>query len=487
MNQLDMPLIDALKEYCDKNKIAFHIPAHRQGKSISSAMVDLGKEIFKYDLTEVHGLDDLHSPKGVIAQAQKLAARAFGSKESYFLVNGSSSGIETMILSVCSKEEDILLVPRHAHRSVLSGIILSGAFPVYIYPEIIDEFNIAGFVSIEEVKKELEYYENVKAIFMLTPTYYGIATCLDELSTVAHKKEIPLLVDEAHGAHFYFNDSMPKGALKSGADLVVQSLHKTASALTQASILHLNSNRININKLKWCLQMLQTTSPSYILMASLDAARNHMVVNGRELLTKSLEVARKLRKKLSSIKGIEILSNHHLKNYDILSLDETRIVIKVTGIGITGYQTAELLSEDYNIEVEMADSCNIVVLLGLDASFDDADALYRALLDIKERFSTFKAKSMPKIMRLPKPVVVITPRKAFMSSSKTVALEESLGEVSACSIAVYPPGIPAICPGEIITEEVLEYLLEVRERGLHIQCSCDSTLKTIDIVEEGEL
>ena len=244
-------LLKSVKEYCDKNKIAFHIPAHCQGKSISNAMVDLGKEIFKYDLTEVHGLDDLHSPKGVIAQAQKLAARAFGSKESYFLVNGSSSGIEAMILSVYSKEEDILLVPRHAHRSMLSGIILSGAFPVYIYP-----------------------------------------------------------------------DSMPKGALKSGADLIVQSLHKTASALTQASILHLNSNRININKLKWCLQMLQTTSPSYILMASLDAARNHMVVNGRELLTKSLEVARKLRKKLSSIKGIEILSHHHLKNYDILYLKQ---------------------------------------------------------------------------------------------------------------------------------------------------------------------
>lgn len=480
MIQSNTPLVNALKKYNTKNKIAFHIPAHRQGKNIPDAIAGLKGGIFKYDLTEVYGMDDLHNPQGVIADAQRLAAKAYGSLQSYFLVNGSSAGIKAMILAT-TRENDILIVPRNAHRSVLAALILSGAHPAYMYPEIIDGFGIAGFVLSSKAEECLENHQRVSAMFMIHPTYYGITSSLAEFSKIAHDNGIPMIVDEAHGGHFYFHDAMPEGSLNLGADLVVQSMHKTSGALTQASILHLNSGRVDTDRLKWCLQMLQSTSPSYLLMASLDAARSQMALKGEGLLEKSIKTARYLREKLSSVEDIDVLSEHHLKNYDILSLDETRLLIKVSGLGLTGYQVYELLAKEYDIQVEMADHHNILVLLGIGASNEDADALYTALIDIKGRYGG-NTRTIKGDLEMPRAMVAISPRKAFMSRSKAVSLIDSVGEISACSISVYPPGVPAVCPGEVITSDIVEYLIEVRERQIGVQCSSDSTLRTIEVL-----
>ncbi|MCL0081461.1 aminotransferase class I/II-fold pyridoxal phosphate-dependent enzyme [Peptococcaceae bacterium] len=485
MNQFKMPLVAAMQKYYLQKKIPFHMPAHRQGQAIAAAMLQLQPEIFKYDLTEVPGLDDLHCPQTAIAQAQALAAVAFGSQSSYFLVNGTSCGLQALILTIC-RPDDILIVPRGVHRSVLTGLILSGARPVYLYPKLIAKFAIPAVVSPAELNSCLEQHPAARGVLMLHPTYYGVVGNLAAVAQVTHAKGLPLLVDEAHGGHFCFHRQLPPAALASGADAVVQSTHKTVGALTQAAMLHLNSDRLDKQRLEGCLRLVQSTSPSYLLMASLDAARSQMAVKGAALLAQSLQVAKKLRCELASLKGIEVLSNHHLADYDIMTLDETRLVINVQALGLTGYQVAALLATDYSIQVEMADFYNIVVLLGLNTPDKDGEALYQALaclVNSNNRLSSQQGGHLKELLQLPPAIVALTPRQAWMSTALIIPLEQAVGKISGDSVAVYPPGIPALCPGEIISMEIVAYLLEVRQRALPVQCSGDATLKTIRVLE----
>ncbi|MBM7855168.1 arginine/lysine/ornithine decarboxylase [Desulfohalotomaculum tongense] len=478
MNQLETPLIEALKEYCSKNKVGFHVPAHRQGKALPREMLQQEK-FFQWDLTEVPGLDDLHNPRQAIARAQRLAADLYQSRECYFIINGTSAGLVALILATCGPG-DVLVMPRNVHRSVLTGLILSGARPVYLYPPLLDEFGIPSILAPEKLNRCLEKYP-AAAVLMVHPSYYGIAEKIAPMAEITHRYGIPLLVDEAHGAHFRFHSELPADALSGGADAVVQSTHKVGGALTQASMLHLNSHRVDKMRLEECLRMVQSTSPSYILMASLDAARRQLAAEGSVLIDKSLRVARKLRQKISALPGVKVLSPHHLNDCDILLIDETRLVINVQETGLTGFQAAEILSDNYGVQVEMADYYNIVVLLGLNAGEQDGRALYQALFKLVTEnkgnsSAVFSAPQPPRVVQ------AVTPRQAWLSKVKVISLEEAAGKISADSVAVYPPGVPALCPGEIVSEEMIDYLLEVRKRKLHVQCSGDVTLNTIRVL-----
>lgn len=480
MKQNDTPLIFALLNYVSQNKICYHVPAHRQGKAIPSEMRQLQDEIFKFDLTELPGLDDLHNPQGAIAEAQKMAAKAFGAEDSFFLVNGTSCGLIALILATCSPS-DALVLPRNIHKSVLSGLILSGARPVYLDPPILDTFGIPLAPTFKDLKNALEQH-GACGVLMVNPSYYGVAADLAPYAEITHQYNLPLLIDEAHGAHFYFHSQLPPGALSCGADAVVQSIHKVGGALTQASMLHLKSKLIDIRRLKECLQMTQTTSPSYILMASLDAARRQLVGKGKELLERSIEVAGKLRKKISAIPGLTVLGKNHLAGYDILSLDDTRLVINVAMTGLTGYQAAEILSARYHVQCEMADYNNIVAILGLNADESEANNLYLALKDLVKNSSSLTKKGV-KITLPPKALQQMTPRQAWLAGKKTIPLEQAAGKISADSIAVYPPGIPVLFPGEIISDSMRDYLLEVRRHNLHVHASGDTSLKMIRVVD----
>ncbi|MBO8138224.1 MAG: aminotransferase class I/II-fold pyridoxal phosphate-dependent enzyme [Desulfotomaculum sp.] len=478
MKQLNTPLLEAIKRYYAKNKLGLHVPAHRQGRAVPREMLE--QELYKLDLTEVAGLDDLHNPQGAIAKAQELAAEAFGSKKCYFLVNGTSSGLIALILATC-RECDQLIIPRTVHRSVLTGLILSGAQPIYIYPPVIKQFGIPSLIPLDLLQSCIDKYKKASGILMVHPSYYGIAERIGQIVNIANQYNIPLLIDEAHGGHFRFHEELPLDALSAGADAVVQSTHKVGGALTQASMLHLNSNRLDYVRLEECLRMVQSTSPSYILMASLDAARRQLVTEGKELIERSLQVARKWRDIISDLPGIKVLSPQHLPGYDILLLDETRMVVNVQEAGLTGYQAAEILSSRHGIQVEMADHTNIVVLLGLNAADDDGKILYRALSQLA--FNNARFNCSLNIQVPPQAVQAMTPRQAWLSKTRTVKLEEAGGKISADSVAVYPPGIPALCPGEIISTEILDYLLDVRSRKLHIQCSGDASLQNIRVID----
>ncbi len=478
MSRHDAPLVAALLNYVKKNNICYHVPGHRQGEAIPGEMRQLQKEIYKYDLTELPGLDDLHNPQEVIAEAQNLAAEAFNAKQSYFLVNGTSCGLIALILAVCSPN-DTLIVPRNAHKSVMTGLILSGARPIYINPPVLKQFGILLPIMPKQLKHALNYHQ-AGGVLLVNPNYYGVAADLTQFADIAHQHNLPLLVDEAHGCHFHFSDRLPCDALAAGADAVVQSTHKVGGALTQASMLHLNSERIDKRRLKECLQMVQSTSPSYILMASLDAARRQLFSEGERLLEKSLDVAERLRNKLAALPQLTVLSRHHLTGYDILSLDETRLVINVRRTGMSGYQAAEILSAEYCIQVEMADDNNIVAVLGLNADEGEADRFYFALKDFTQRRQCSRETDV-KIIQPPVPQQRLTPRQAWLAEKKPVSLEQAAGKISADTISVYPPGIPVVCPGEVITEYITEYLLDVRRQKLHVHAA-DETLKTVTVV-----
>ncbi|OPX85158.1 MAG: Arginine decarboxylase [Pelotomaculum sp. PtaB.Bin104] len=472
------PLYQALKNHAEKKAANFHIPGHRQGRGLPEDLASLGGQaLFELDLTEIPGLDDLHNPQGVIARAQELAARACGAEQSFFLVNGTTVGVHALLIAAGGRGE--VLLPRNAHRSVLGGLILSGADPVYVLPEIISSFGISAGVLPGRIRAAMEANPGIRAVLMVRPNYYGIVDDLAGQALVAHAQGRPVLVDEAHGAHLRFHRDLPDDAMSCGADAAVQSIHKSGGSLTQSSLLHLSGSLVNADAVAGVLSLLQTTSPSYLLMASLDLARRQLALLGADLLERALSQASRTRGRLARIKGLKVLSKSDLPGFD---LDLTRLVVNVSGLGLTGYQVGELLYRRYNVYIEMAEANNIVACLSIGTTNADCDALVKALEDIACREKGTVPVMLPEV-----PVNFkkrMKPREAWFAAAQRVSLIESRGRVSAETVAVYPPGIPVLCPGEEINPEVYDYLVLVNKYGLPCQGASDPSLKTIKVVIE---
>ncbi|WP_333870828.1 aminotransferase class I/II-fold pyridoxal phosphate-dependent enzyme [Desulforamulus putei] len=481
MTQQRAPLWEALVKHLTAPGAQFHIPGHRSGEAIPPEFLQLaGPGMFRMDLTEIPGLDDLHNPQGAIAEAMELAAGAYGADKSFFLVNGTSCGLMALILACCGPGDKII-VPRNAHRSVVSGLILSGAIPVYYQPAVLDDFACLAGPDVLQIKKLLSENRDVKAVLAVNPTYYGVAGDIASLSAVCHGAGVPLLVDEAHGAHLRFHPELPPDALSCGADAVVQSTHKTGGSLTQSSMLHLKGKRVDHGRVAEALRMLQSTSPSYLLMVSLDVARRQLALKGRELLDKSLRLAGWCRDKLSKMQGLRVLNRERLGAAGAAFLDPTRLTISLLPSGLTGYRTAELLHHRYHVHVEMADAAGVVAVISLGTNVEDCRRLIWAIeeLVVTEAGDPLH---LPEPPRLPPPVVALAPREAWQKPGKDVSLENSLGMICGETVAVYPPGIPVICPGEVIEQPVLDYLLEVRQQGLHVQGPGDGKLRKLRVL-----
>lgn len=474
------PLFEALAAHTAKDPANLHTPGHRQGRGLPEDFLNLGGQaIFSLDLTEIPGLDDLHNPRGAIARAQELAAELYGADRSFFLVNGTTAGIQALLTAVVGQGE--VIIPRNAHRSVLGGLVISGADPVYVSPEIIPDFGVDCGVAPLTIRRALEGHPGAAAVLAVRPNYYGVAGDLAGQIRVAREADRPLLVDEAHGAHLRFHPDLPGDAMAAGADASVQSTHKLGGSLTQSSMLHLRGGQVSAGGVAAALRLLQTTSPSYILMASLDLARRQMALLGEDLLERALELARGTRERLSRVRGLRILTEEHLPGGSF-GLDLTKLVISVRGLGLTGYQAGELLAERYNVFVEMTDAVNVVAFISTGATRADCDALVRALEGIAA------GDKLPAGAPLPEAptgyIKRMKPRDAWFSPARTVSLAEAGGRVCAETVAVYPPGIPAVNPGEEITPEIVEYLTLVSKMGLPCQGPSDPTLKTIKVVIE---
>ena len=474
-DQTKTPLVDALKNFDKISPAYFCIPSHHRGKGASSSFTEVfGKTVLKYDLTETPLTDDLHEADGAIKEAEILASELFGSDRTFFLVNGTTCANEAMIISsVCEGEK--ILVARNCHKSVLMGLIISGASPVYIEPEISGVFSTFGSISPEKVELAFKNHPDIKAFILTSPTYYGIGSDLQKIADICHSHGVLLLVDEAHGSHFAFSDKLPKTALSCGADMVSQSTHKTLNSMTQSSMLHIKGSLVDISKVDAALKIVQSTSPSYILMASLDAARQNAALNGRTAVCRMLDIASYIRSALSSIDGVSCPEN--VDGNEVFSFDKTRIVFSVKGI--SGFYLSEILFEKYNICCEMADNYNVVSIIGSSDSYEDADRLINAVKEIAATVNSGKIKefSLP-----PMPPMAMTPRKAFFAKSTRTNFKDSVGKVSAEMIAPYPPGIPVIFPGEFITEEIYEFISEAIKDGRHIHGFSDKSMETIKII-----
>lgn len=479
------PLWDALCAYRAQGIIPFHVPGHKQGRGNPELTEKLGPTALGIDLTCMEGLDNILNPLDVIKEAQDLAADAFRAEHAYFLVNGTTSGIQAMIMAVCAPGEK-LIVPRNAHRSVISGLILSGVQPVYLQPEVDQRFGITHGITPQDVERALREHPDARGVFVINPTYYGVASDLAGIVEVAHARNVPVLVDEAHGAHLCFHPELPPSAMEAGADLSAASTHKLAGSLTQSSLLLHQGNLVNPQRVKGVLNLTQTTSPSYILLTSLDFARKQMALAGTRLLAGVLRKARWVRKQLSRLPGIELLEEEHIEGRPgCRYLDPTKITMNVQQLGLSGQEVESILRHKYRIQVELSDLYNIILLLSIGDSWEMVQHLVASIQDLVQ--SLGKGGSISKFSRAlpPLPAALVSPRDAFYGETKTVTLDAAEGEISAEMIMAYPPGIPLICPGERFTREIIDYVRILKAEGLILQGTEDPHLEQVKVLAQN--
>ncbi|UUZ97458.1 aminotransferase class I/II-fold pyridoxal phosphate-dependent enzyme [Paenibacillus sp. P25] len=480
------PLFTALLEHIERGPIPFHIPGHKKGEGMEEGFKTfLGENTLSIDLINIAPLDDLHQPTGVIDEAQRLVAHAFGSDYSLFSVQGTSGAIMTMIMAVCGPGDKII-VPRNLHKSVLSAIIFSGAKPVFVIPERDARWGIDHGVSVRSVKKAIERHPDAKAVLVINPTYFGVCTNLKAIVDLAHQYGMPVLVDEAHGAPLHFHDKLPLSAMQAGADMAATSMHKLGGSLTQSSILHIREGLVQPKKVQTIFSMLTTTSTSYILLASLDTARKYLAEQGRELSEKAMRLADYARKRINEIPGLCSFGREILWTDAAFDFDLTKLTVHVRGLGITGYDAENWLREHYQIEVELSDLYNILCLVTPGDSKKTIDCLLKALQELAEaHLHNNKIReihvAIPDI-----PQLTLTPRDAFYGDTETLPFKQSAGRIIAESIYVYPPGIPILLPGEVIAEQHIRYILDHLEVGLPVKGPEDLSLQSVKVVVEAK-
>jgi len=466
LDQHRTPLFDALRNYAARVRAPLHIPGHKMGRAAAADWRSfMGDQALSLDQTEAPGLDDLHAPEGVIAEAQALAAEAFGAERSFFLVGGTTAGLHTLILSAC-RPGDTVAVPRHAHRSVLGALVLSGARPSWMRVKFHEELDIATQLNIESLKGAIQ---GASAALLVHPTFYGIAGSIKEEINAIHERNLPVLVDEAHGTHFAFHPALPPPALALGADGVVQSTHKTGGSLTQSSMCHLgHGSRLTEHRVRAMLRLVQSTSPSYVLMASLDMARREMAVHGHAAWDGAIELATKARHRISALSGIRI---HETS-------DPTKLIIDLRGRGWFGFHAADELWSS-GVAVESAGLGYVLAVLTPGDTYETVSVLEDAIRNLPQGPGAPPPPPEP-----PWPDVVMTPRDAFLGETETVRLADAQGRIAAELVAPYPPGIPVVAPGERLTADVVAYLRHAAATGCHLQGPADATLHTIQVVKE---
>ena len=490
MDQNRTPLLEAITDFIETKPAYFMIPGHRMAKGISKRWTDkVGTDIFAYDVTETPATDDLHSPEGAISEAQELLRELYGADKSFFLVNGSTCGNEAMIMSAALEGEKIMIA-RNAHKSAMMGLIISGAEPVYVMPGVIGQWGIQGGITAKEVRKCFAENPDCKALFLVSPSYYGVCSELEEISKVCHAYGALLLVDEAHGGHVYFHAGLPQGALEAGADMCVQSMHKVTGALTQSSVLHLKYHGINqeaYDRAAQNLHLVQSTSPNYLLMTSLDCARYELALHGTDMMSKALRLAEQTRNQINAISGFQCMASDEIGRAGVHELDGTRLVISAKELGLTGFELDALLFEKYAVNVELSDYQNVLAIVTYANDEADMDRLADACRSISETYVRRKTDSgralLPEFPMLPQQVM--TPRKAYFSKTKMIRWEDAVDKISGQMIAPYPPGIPAIYPGERISRQVWEYVERFRKDGRHMHgTDKDGKLEKIKIIDE---
>lgn len=478
MDQSRTPLFDAIRKYADDEVIPFHVPGHKQGNGLVEFAEYFGPTVLK---TDVNGMDDLdyyNNPSGVILESERLLAECCGAAHALFLVNGTTSGVQSMILAACAPGKELIL-PRNAHKSTVGGMILSGAVPVYVQPEFHERLGIAMGVTPGAVGAAVRSHPRAAGVFLINPTYYGAAADLRTLVRMAHDHGMPVLVDEAHGAHLRFHPDFPVSAMDAGADMSAVSIHKTAGSLTQSSALFVGSG-FDANRARQALNLLSTSSASYLLMISLELARKQLALRGEELLGEALRLARQAREEINSIEGLYAFGRELVGTPGCFDFDETKLGIFVRGLGYTGYEMETLLRREYGIQIELSDLCNILAVVTLGDTERHLTRLVDALKDIAGH-SIIRKVNKNTILPM-KPEVIAAPRDAFFCKKKTVRLERAVGEIAGEMLMAYPPGIPVLGIGERITRDTVDYIRILKAEKCQLQGTSDPAVESIRVL-----
>jgi arginine/lysine/ornithine decarboxylase len=494
LDQTKAPYFQALLEYVDAGVLPFHTPGHIQGNGMDQSFREfVGGNICAIDLTPMPGIDDLLQPTEALKEAQELAAEAYGADNTFFLINGSTSGNQCMMMTAVNPG-DTIAVPRNSHKSMLGGLVMSGARPIYMQPEVDNELHMDHCVTPETVSRTIAENPHLAAIYLVSPTYYGVAADLEAIERITHDAGKLLLVDEAWGPHFQFHPALPISATQARADLSINSTHKMLSAFSQCAMLHQIGDRVRVDRLETVLKMFLSTSPNLPMVASLDVARRQMAVEGPALLSRTIALAEDTRRRINEIEGLYCFGAELEGRNGVFDLDPTKITVTVRGLGYTGYEASQLLRKRYNIQVELADLFNVVALFTIGTTEEAAERFILALeemarddrpVDIFAPSGILERRIKRSSYQLPAiPPMRMIPRDAFLADTEFVKFNESKGRICAETLSPYPPGIPVISPGEELTPEIIDYLKLELKAGVRIQGPYDDRLKKIRVVKE---
>ena len=479
------PLVDAVRFYREADALPFTTPGHKRGTGIApDATAALSLEAFRNDVPLGAGIDDSHFSHDLLGHAERLAADAFSADRSFFLVNGSSIGNQAAILALAAPGEQIV-VARNAHSSILAALILGGARPVYVQPRYDPDLEVAHGVEAADLAATLDAHPRVQAVVLTSPSYFGVASDLPRLAALCHERGLPLHVDEAWAAHFPFHPGLPPSAMQAGADSAVTSIHKLLTGFGQSALLNVRDALVDPAAVSGWLRLLQTTSPSALILASIDASRRQMMLEGRELLDRTLALAAMARERIGALPGLQVMGAEVLGRPGAAAFDPTKLVIDVAGTGHTGYWVEAWLRADHRITVEMSDHRRVVALLSVADTQASVGRLLAALATLPEAASRPRDRrvGVPRDLAADMdPEVVLTPAEAYRSPAQPIPLADAAGQIGAEALTPYPPGIPLLAPGERITPHIVAYLQAGLAAGMHVAGASDPTLATVLVV-----
>lgn len=478
--QKSAPIYEALEKFRKKRVVPFDVPGHKRGRGNPELVELLGEKCVGLDVNSMKPLDNLCHPVSVIREAEELAADAFMAEHAFLMIGGTTSAVQSMILSVC-KSGDKIILPRNVHKSVINALVICGAVPVYVEPEVNDRIGIALAMEIAPLERTIKENPDAAAVLVNNPTYYGICSDLRSIVKLAHEHGIQVLVDEAHGTHLYFGENLPVSAMAAGADYAAVSMHKSGGSLTQSSLL-LTNNGVNADYVRQIINLTQTTSASYLLLSSLDISRRNLALRGKESFAKVVQMAEYAREEINAIGGYYAYSKELVNGNSVFDYDVTKLSVHTQGIGLTGIEVYDLLRDEYDIQIEFGDIGNILAYISIGDRVRDIERLVGALSDIKRLYE--RDGSGLVTGEYIQPQVVMSPQKAFYSRKLSLPLEETEGAVCGEFVMCYPPGIPILAPGERISREIIEYILYAGQKGCSLQGTEDPEVKRLNVIRQ---
>lgn len=473
------PILEALEKMKRARLVPFDVPGHKRGRGNPELTEFLGEQCLSVDVNSMKMLDNLCHPVSVIKDAERLAADAFGAAHAFFMVGGTTSAVQAMVMTAC-KRGDKIIIPRNVHRSAINAMILCGAVPVYVNPQMDSMLGISLGMSVADVEQAIRENPDAKAVFVNNPTYYGICSDIKSIAKLAHDNGMLLLADEAHGSHLYFSDKLPVAAMHADADMAALSMHKSGGSLTQSSML-LIGNRVPEGYVHQIINLTQTTSASYLLLASLDVSRRNMALRGTEMIDKIIDQVEYARDEINTIGDYYAYSRELINGDSIFDFDITKLSVYTRSIGLAGIEVYDILRDEYDIQTEFGDIANLLAYVSVGDRLKDIERLVSALAEIRRNYRQTGRKMLK--AEYINPQVICGPQEAFYSEKESLPIDQTVGRVCSEFVMCYPPGIPILAPGEKITEEILQYIRYAKKKGCSMTGPEDMNIRFLNVMK----